>query len=363
MKKVAILTFNNVDNYGAILQAYALQTVIKKNCECKIINYHSSKLESAYKIFSFKKSLKDNIKSIINSYSIIRKRIKFKKFKKEYMFFTEKISDKNILKIKDKYDEYIVGSDQVWNLDLTNNDLNFFLKFVEGKNKSSYAASFGFGIKNSNMKKICQKFLADFKKVYVRESDAKEYLDNINIPSKIVLDPTLLLTLNDYSYLFQSKNFSKKFKKLKKYVFVYKVASTPLMIEKAKEYAKEHNLDIIIVHSNFKNYSDVINYKDLGIEEFLYLLYNAEIVFTSSFHGLCFSIIFKKEFYFETENTNNNSSSRLLTLANCLNLGNRNIKQGYLEENMINYDEVFDVLKKERKKSIDLLNSIAIGDE
>ena len=108
--KIGILTFHNADNYGAVLQCYALQEHLKMqypDCEVNVIDYRNNLIEYSYKIIRRRNSLYSNITQYINFPRIIKKRIQFKNFRNKYLNIgTSELSS---------YDVIYYGSDQIWN--------------------------------------------------------------------------------------------------------------------------------------------------------------------------------------------------------------------------------------------------------
>ena len=143
---IGILTFVNTINYGAALQAYALQQTIEEAGHmCEIIDYTCEKVD---KIHNPKKAArKSGIKLLLYPFLrvILQKRYdRFMQFKKEYCRFGAPCNKASIAALTDKYDRIIVGSDQVWNADITGDDRSFLLDFLNDDHKKySYAASIG----------------------------------------------------------------------------------------------------------------------------------------------------------------------------------------------------------------------------
>ena len=131
--KIGILTFHDADNYGAILQAYALQETIKKiNSDVEIINYKQPNIVKSYRLIKvYTNSIYNLIRSILSSlihlYNNCKRKSKFRSFRKKYMNISREIYYQSS-KIKGK-DIYITGSDQVWNGEITNYDRTYFLNF------------------------------------------------------------------------------------------------------------------------------------------------------------------------------------------------------------------------------------------
>ena len=144
MKKVATVTFHMAWNYGAILQAYALQqALLGLEYDSEVWNYDCKKISDCYSILDTT-GLKAFIKSILMYRSKKKKKKNFKRFVAENIRLTEKITKNNRSEIAKQYNAFIVGSDQVWNYKITGGDGAYFLDFVpERRKRLSYAASFG----------------------------------------------------------------------------------------------------------------------------------------------------------------------------------------------------------------------------
>lgn len=143
--RICILTFHRAQNYGAVLQAYALQKKIEElGYTCDILDYRCEKIENSYKLFGVKSPSPKNVVSMLLHLPFnIKKEKSFAKFRKQFLRISEEIyTRQNIANSNKEYDVFIVGSDQVWNGDLTGVDRTYFLDFVkERKTKIAYAAS------------------------------------------------------------------------------------------------------------------------------------------------------------------------------------------------------------------------------
>ena len=356
MKKVGILTYHRANNVGAVLQNHALQITLRNYCDVETIDYKNALIEQANRIFT-KKTLKDYIKTAIQLGSYIKRESCFNHYRKKYLKISSKqYTQKNIYESEQNYDFFIAGSDQVWNLSLNNSDYNYFLAFVSDSNKcGAYAASFGnIQFNNDELRKIIP-LLKRFKYITVREKSAKVFLDGNGIQSAVVLDPTLLV---DGALWKRELELGKA--KEHPYVFVYMVAYTPDLIAEAKAYAKKHHLDIIVMHYGYKKIPGVKNLRSVSPKTFLEYLLNSDIVFSSSFHAVCFSVIFQKEFVFALDKSKFNNNSRLESLCSTLSLMNRNLENVIYEER-IAYSKVYEILRAEQKKSrAELLRLIAV---
>ncbi len=357
--KIGIITYHRAKNLGAMLQSYALQrTVQKYKGDCEIIDYRNEQMEESYRVKKLSEihSLKEKIKSLL----FMKKNKAFEEVRTEFNKKVQKISNKeynktNIKESNNIYDLFITGSDQVWNSKLNYNDKNYFLDFVtDNKKKNSYAASFGASELNQEQKQNAKGALTDFNKISVREQEGKKIIDELlKKESQVVLDPTLLLNEHEWEKLIKSERIEKE-----KYIFVYIIAYTPTLLEFARKLGKERNCKVICFHTSYQRYKGMKNITKVSPQDFLNYIKNAEAIVTSSFHGMCFSVNFKKEFYYELEEGKINNNSRLKTLAKTLNIENRRIINGKCENNIINYEKIEKRLNEERKKSIEFILSL-----
>ena len=355
--KVGIITFHRAKNLGAMLQSYALQKTIEKYVgDCEIIDYRNNDMEETYRIKTINeiKTIKGKIKNIL----LRKKNIEFEKIRDEFNDKIQKISNEkynkeNIRKANDIYDVVITGSDQVWNPKLNYNDNNYFLDFVtDNKKKNSYAASFGTNILESKEKEEIKKELKDFNEISVREKEGKEIVEKLtNRKADVVLDPTLLLNKKQWENIIEDKRFEKE-----RYIFVYTIASTPTIFEFARKLAKEKNCKLICFNNSYKQHLGMKNLTRVSPQDFLNYVKNAEYIVTSSFHGLCFSINFQKQFYYELDEKKQNNNSRLTTLTQVLDLESRRIENGNCKsKESIDYNVVNELIEKERIKSIEFI--------
>lgn len=361
-KKIGILTFHNAINYGAVLQAYALQTYINNNYEadCSIIDYDNNyfKYIYNYNVWQNGISLKTRIKRLIQLlYHPIKthkdkvKRKTLLRFINKYFILNYKCDRTDFNKATSVVDKIIVGSDQVWNMSLSNFDTTYFLDCVEDDSKKySYAASLGKGTITGFEYENMKEYLPKFQKICVREDVGQKVLEDfIGVKSNVTLDPTLLLNKEDWSKLIPNK-------KTEKFILIYMIQEQTNLLECAEKYAKENDCDIYSL-----NYIQGKKYKlltDKGIEDFLYYINNADCIFTTSFHGMIFSINFNKRFFYELSKKPVNNNSRLESVAFKLGLEDREIKTNNLTYSEIDYSSVNEKLNKLRNESISHLTSI-----
>lgn len=356
--KTGILTYHDTTNYGAVLQAYALQEKINNlGSECEIIDYKCEAITDRYKIIPLTecKNIKQFIKSLLTNKNnrILMK--KFKEFNEKYQKLSSlEYNKETISQVNDLYDCFITGSDQVWNLELSNEDTTYMLDFVtDMKKKKSYAASFGYKEIPDKYVALSKKMLGDFETILVREEQGKSIIEkNLNRQAKVTIDPTLLLNKTEWDKLIENGN------KEEDYILLYIIAPNKEIINFAKRLAKKEKCKIIYLNHSYKDIFGVKNIKTASPEEFLKYVRNAKYVVTTSFHGVAFSVNFEKQFFYALSKENGNFNSRIENLVNILNLKERIIGKNLELYKNINYDKVNYLLENERKNSIDSLKEI-----
>ena len=365
MKKIAKLTFHNTTNYGAILQTYALQKKIESmGLETEVINYECKAVEDRYRIKDIRqsKSIKEIIKAVMGNKDKKKLLDKFQAFAKKYIkISSKKYAKSNIKECNSIYNRIIVGSDQVWNLNLSGNDFTYFLDFVDDNNKKcSYAASFGTSnIMNQNSEKLKQ-LLNEFKYINIREKQGYDIINSLlGRKANIVLDPTLLLDYKDWKKIIP--NIDKKVRK--KFVLLYIIAPNKDIIRFAKKIAKSKKCEVIYINHSLKKIQGVKNLRGVGPEDFLWYINNAECIITTSFHGVAFSINFNKTFYFALSKEKNNFNSRIESLVEKLELQDRNIELYNNAVEEIHYDKINEILEKEKEQSEKCLEEMLITED
>lgn len=344
MKNVGIVTIYDNNNFGNRLQAYALQKFLDNN------NINSSEIV-------IKNSLKERIKNIIkyiSNHNGYRNKLKKRKYYNEFANYIkiDYINNFEINYLNSKYDYFLVGSDQVWNPEFAANNF-YFLDFAEKKKRNSYAASLG--VSNISKEKliIFKEKLSQFNRISVREESGKVILEeclNRN-DIEVLLDPTLLLDLKDW------KKVEKKPKSLidDKYIFLYFLGNiNDERNNSILNYAKNNNLKIINVMDPNSDF-----YK-IGPSEFIYLIHNADLICTDSFHACVFSFLFNKPFIvFNREDSLSSMNTRIDNFLNTFKINNR-VYNGTIDKQSINpnYSDGYSVLKELRKISSEYINSL-----
>ena len=357
--KIGIITQPLRYNYGGILQNYALQEVLRQ------MGHEVVTLNSKVKAKRTpKRVIKEFIKWVIlklrNSKGYVLGVIKFYTSdeilaRNTSIFVKQFIETENIGKlINPKFDALIVGSDQVWRPEYSNLD-EAFLCFANKWNvkRLAYAASFGIDSVVFSPTE-CEKYgtqLRRFDAVSVREKSGVHICKTIfNVDAEHVLDPTLLLTSDDYVEKLGLLNFPKSPGELF-YYFLDNNIEKMAIVKKISSLLKFLSFT---VNSNVEDLeSPIENRIQPPVEKWLRAFYDSSLVITDSFHGCVFSIIFNKPFLLVINEKR--GESRFLSLFEQLGIYNRLIEQNspidvstFMEKPNVNLAEL-------RNKSIEFL--------
>ena len=390
-KKVGIVSCYFKNNYGSMLQAYATKRILDNNgIENETINIDNNKDFSRGKkkyyltqIFNFnfikskfgmikmkldKKIVKDLGKNVSTRNN------KYKEFRNEFNL-SESCStyaELNELANK-KYSSVIVGSDQLWlpvNVVADYYTLNWVSEEV---NKISYATSFGVSKVPEKYSEQYKKFLTRINHLSVREDTGVKLIKDIaDINAKLVCDPTILLTKDEWEEVAVKGRIIKE-----KYILCYFLGSNIEHRKFAERLKEKTGYKIVSLNhaDEYVKYSDKfadIAPFDIGPREWLNLIKNAEYVCTDSFHVTVFSLIYNKIFFnFRRYSSKSKAStnSRLDSLLNIVEVSNERILTGTedVEEVLkykINFKKVNENIDGFRKDSKQwLFDSIKNGAE
>lgn len=306
--KIAILTQPLHTNYGGNLQNFALQKVLKGmgHEPVTIDRHHTVKLRTKLKLGYFKNLLlhflKGTPKPLWKSYFSSKKEQAYLRqditaFINAYITKTPRLySDKAVQAIfkENNFDAVIVGSDQCWRPMYSPNIYTYYLDFLKDNKeikKLAYAASFGTDEWEYTEEQTahCKKLIQQFDLVTVREKAAVNLVaEKLNKDAEFVLDPTLLLSKEDYIELFVGRNLPDN-----KGIYTYILDDSDWktqVVETAKE-----TLGLPQFSSQHDGTFDS-NQKFPSIESWIKGFADADFVITDSFHGTVFSIIFNKPF-------------------------------------------------------------------
>lgn len=343
--KIKTITCQHVYNYGASLQAYALQHFLElMGHEVEIIDFNPWFHCDRYNPFWMPKNAIGRAAAIIRILPFLRflwcplaafrrgmfktwgRKAAFDAFENEYYHLTpiKYYSSEELRKNAPQADVYVAGSDQIWNTFSENGkEPAYYLDFGdENVKRISYAAS----LATSTIKEECKDFVKEkvnrFSSVSVREATGAKLLAELGINDvSVVLDPVFLLDKNEWRKLSAKGNLYGLAPG--SYLLVYDfLGNDDNMSSFVKEFAKDKSLKVVSINDfSERDYVD-ININNAGPLEFLALIDNAACVIASSFHATAFSVILEKEFYtFNLKGYNN--SSRMQDFLSSIGLQDR----------------------------------------
>ncbi len=362
MKTIGIVSYNiygNFTNYGSALQSWALHQTIKK-----IGNYHPILIDYCPDVLADKDPLNpfDNMwdkdeesrKMCELTMPAIRENYykfndfyntKFTKTKKKYTSnnFDDIVWD-------EKIDGFVCGSDTIFCMDEFGFDDGYYANYNCMKDRSvAYAASFGDPTLTEENCKILNERLQNFKAFGLREEQMVPYVkEHTNVPVQRVIDPTLLLTADEYSTITAEKQEQDK------YLLLYSRRYSPQMEAYAEKIADKNGWQIIEISLRATNAERGHQmFYEAGVEEFLSLVKHSEYVVTNSFHGMIFSVQYCRPFVIFSREQCDTKIGELLGL---FDLSDRMLVNGTESfRNEIDYETVHRNIATAREKSLQFL--------
>ena len=364
--KVALITLHRVINYGSFLQTYATQKTIEKlGHESLIIDYYPARYTISARLSKIDK--REETKNhnflariiiklvLLSSYIFVypafhrHQRHMFKMTKRTYR------KSEDFVKHPIIADVFCTGSDQVWNTEWNDGiDYPLYLKFVNNQKKVAYASSFGTNEIEAKYYDETKSLLSSYSHISVRESQGVEILKGMGISSDHVLDPTLLLSKEDWI------KFAKKSKNKKPYVLAYILNRDKDLYRYARELSEKLGCKLVFITYNI---NDVIRNGKMEFaispRKFVSLFANAKCIVTDSFHATSFSMNLQKDFYVKYPS---NFSSRISSVLKEFNLESRKIENNESplknEQVSIDYTLITQRLELERVRCTNILKEI-----
>lgn len=364
--RIGIVTLPLHTNYGGILQAYALQEVLRR------MGYEPVTFEQPFapKISLFR-IIKYFIIKSVKRYLLRQKVETLFPYKRELELFRNKerltrqfvdkyiktISVTDFNQLKENYQCLVVGSDQVWRPLYFGQDIirHAYLSFAKDwkVRRIAYAASFGTDEWEYTPKqtKECGKLLQHFDAVSVREASAISMVkDHFGVDAIHVLDPTMLLTREDYEKLVVNADVKKSEGDLFCYVLDEKEEVTTFIHQVASQYLLSPFS--VGIPDNNKDSSEQVQ---PPVEQWLRGFMDARLVITDSFHACVFSIIFHKPFIVMGNKERGNA--RFDSLLSLFGLQNRLVVNGQIPTDTLMDlpDSVYETLEEMQILSMDFL--------
>lgn len=376
MKEAYIVTLYKGYNYGSALQCYSLQQVVKK------FGIDPYVIDVQYEGIKWKiKRIFNNLKFNVSCQRFPKRMVAFQGIvdnaknadtaitdaTKEIIdrFIDEKINIKRC-----KYDELprlakskecvacISGSDQVWGTSVKYLNPIHFLTFAPENKRYSYAASFGSSKIPEWFVDDIKRYLQSYRQISVREDSAIKLLDDLGIKNaEVMVDPTLLLTAEEWNLVKKRpEGINDEFE------LMYFLNTPSLLAEKHIGIIRGQNTKSTVCYTPFDNIhcsGDNIEIVPLSPEEFVWMIHHCKRLYTDSFHGVVFAVLFHKDFYvYQREYIGvADQSSRIRSILLHLNLSKQFVKDTKTVTNP-DYNLTDSILDKDREKSYSYLKEI-----
>lgn len=345
-KRIGTITFHRADNYGALLQAYALQQkLLELGADTEIIDYDCKAISDGYQPIHRFKSMRDFVKSLLMYSTIYSKHRSFDAFRSKFLKLSSPVGEADLPSFAKRYDAVVTGSDQVWNSMLVQHDAAYFLDFAKPEQRYSYAASFGIAEIPAEEREFYRHYLSDYRHYSTREATGARLVKEITGQDAAVdLDPVFLLGREGWEKILHDVNH-------RPYLFLY--LPTPQCLDFAKKLAAERHLTIVYIAYTKSLLHREQNLGELHIDaspdDFLSLLYHADAVVTGSFHATAFSVIFHKEFY---AGVPDRVGSRITDLLSAVDLSSRILQPDREIKGTPDWERVDAEVEKRRQVSI-----------
>jgi hypothetical protein len=347
--RIAMLTLNVYDNYGNMLQKYALYRTLKKFAETVEVLWVTSTKPFAPYALELNSQAVGNLRD--TAFKCVRQN-KFKEFNDANM--RTRFNIPHLADIADDYDFFVVGSDQVWNPEFF--VPGRFLDFAPPEKRIAYAASIAVPELPEKVIENYRQKISEMAHVSVREREGCNLVEKLTGQRPLqVVDPVLLLSAEEWRELEKRPTWFDQKKYTKGYILTYFFNGKPP--KQVNALAAKLELPII----NLKDI-DNFNHYVTGVEEFLYLMDHATLFCTHSYHGTAFATIFNRPFIvYKFGNVLLSRLTRVMSLLNLFNLKDRitdnelNIKvKDPLE---IDFSGCAEVLRAEQKKALKFLTN------
>lgn len=366
MKNIGIITYHYYYNYGTMLQAYALQEAVERaGANAELINFRKP-----YHIPTFWFRVKRLPAYILDfkrvwrltrfGKRLVQKRPAFDAFALNY--FKQSETEYRVLddfdKVENQYDLFVTGSDQTFSPKIGLNPC-IFLDFVKDKDKKvAYAPSIGTVKFSPEKLEEFKTYINKYKYLSCREASGAELMQPLTETKvETVLDPTFLLNKDDWSEIAAKPIINEP------YIFCYFLGHRMHYDGVVKYLQKKTGYKVFYIPIDCHDMTTSKNLLfDCGPAEWLSLIKNAAVVCTDSFHGMCFSVNFQKDFYVFNKcvgGINSGDNSRIYDLLNRVGLLDRFVDVNTkVEFSHVDYSKPNELLQEERQNSIAYLNKV-----
>lgn len=358
-KKIGLLNFYFSDNYGAVLQAYALLMALKRiKANVEIVNLIPKLIHQKYSVISNpislikQKGLVKGIMSFLLTFKSIIFRIKrkrvFNNFRKKHLTISKKRYTSNIKEMLNDYVGIIIGSDQVWNPKIIKGHEDiYFLSQLRHQDLviASYAASYGENTQSELQLRSLLDNISHFDYISVREHSLADNLRRLSESKQIFchLDSAFLISSEEYLAIADTISFNGN------YILVYDMNQSRELTQYVNKLAVKTDLEVISFSNGKKYFNSKGTFAKYSPTQFITLIHEANYVISSSFHGVVFSIIFEKKFIAFPDG---HRGHRISDLLKTMNLSNRDCSFDYSVEididNSIDYIRTKEIIAENR---------------
>lgn len=374
IKKIGIVTWFESENMGTNLQAYALYEKLHNlGYNVSLISYFryrswglSSQVKNLLEKLGVLNFLRMNFGNAVSR----KRKIRIYKFLHKNVKIERIYSRRQYLSLLERFNIFISGSDQIWNPNCL--DSFYLLDFAIDKKKIAYASSIGVSAFPEDMKNVYSKYLGSYSYIGLRETVGVNMVNEllgINKAIKVV-DPTFLLSSHEWRKLAKLSRLEYKCD----FLFCYFIGNRKEYECYLKNIYSKFKYSKIIVfcsmensETKFKSIPNIIYLKDSGMEDFVYLINQAKIVCTDSFHATAISINLKKDFveFLRFDDMDNKSqNSRIIDLLGRYKLTDRIYSPSNIEwVNAINYQDKLEVLHHDIDASVMFLQQAIIDEK
>lgn len=390
METVGIITVHHYGNYGSALQAYASQKVFEKlGYDTYIIDYRSPNVCYATDRYMDYNSMDDSywrklekrkrgfvkraVKAVLSRPHIaqflyhklgVTKGVDLNQFWLKNLKMTRRYNSlRELFSEPPHFDIYVVGGDQLWNTYITYNNPAYFLAFADkGAKKISFSTSIGIPHIPDEALPSFKKGMNNLSSILVREDEGVAYLRSMGYKAERVLDPTLMLTKEEWN-----QRLDKHYKPAyEKYILAYFLDPTDWTAELLETVRKQTGLSVIVIGNKQEGNPKTTGYTYTGnikTDVFLSLFSNAEIVVTNSFHGIAFTLIFEKLLVatYRGEDSDVSMNSRHRNIVNMFELSSCLYDRTHFSTERINYKMNYDrirfLMNEYKRQTIDLLKN------
>lgn len=281
--RIAMLTLNVYDNFGNTLQKYALYRTLKKFADfVEVLRHHETKSFRPYDL----ELIPDFVGNVRTEVFKCVRENKIKEF--EDANIRTRFDLPYLEDLADEYDFFVAGSDQIWNPDLC--VPGNFLEFAPQEKRIVYSASIAVPKLPPNIVDYYREKISAIPCVSVRENEGADLVEKITGKRPVqLLDPVFLLDADEWRKIAKPPHWLRKKIYGNGYLLSYFFNGTPP--EQVRTLAENLNLPFVNL-LDFDNFDQYIT----GIEEFLYLIDNATLICTQSFHGTALALNFKRPF-------------------------------------------------------------------